>query len=265
MAEIETATVEVPLVRPRRLRFDWLLPLFFRPGRTLKKVGEQTAGVWLLPMLIITVLGLAQVFVAGPIKQNIAINSQGELPQEFQWWSPQQQEQYMKSREAMAGPLFAYGLPAGTTLIAIWIGWVILAAILHLALTIAGSRSDFTAALNLTAWASLPFALRYLVQIVALLQTKTLISGAGLSGYINTAEGETLTVILAALLALIDLYFIWQLILLMVGARFASGLTAGKAAATTLLAFVIFWMLSAVPGFISAQMASLSFVRPFFF
>ena len=41
---------------PRKLHFEWVLPLFFRPGRTLKEVTRQENGVWHTPLLILSIL-----------------------------------------------------------------------------------------------------------------------------------------------------------------------------------------------------------------
>jgi len=41
MAELELATDLSNDEKPRRLHFEWVLPLFFRPARTLKTVVER--------------------------------------------------------------------------------------------------------------------------------------------------------------------------------------------------------------------------------
>jgi len=111
--------------------------------------------------------------------------------------------------------------------------------------------------------AIVPFILRDLVQIIAILVTKQLILQPGLSGFI--AEGETgFNSFLAALLAFMDIYLIWQIVLIGLGAMKISGLKAGKAWLATMIAVILFMVLKALPGFVMAQLSGLSPTRMFF-
>jgi hypothetical protein len=142
----------------------------------------------------------------------------------------------------------------------VWLGWFILGSVLHLVMTLSGSRSSNTASLNLTAWASLPFGLRYIVQGIYYIASGSLIRGPGLSGF--AAPEATF---LAAFLALVDIYLVWQIALLLVGARPLSGLARGKAVLAVFISVLIVLALESLPGFLSAQMGDLSVVRPFLF
>jgi hypothetical protein len=126
-----------------------------------------------------------------------------------------------------------------------------------------GSRSSIRSALNVVAWSSVPFIIRDLIQIIAILITKQLILQPGLSGFI--AEGATgFNSFLAAILALVDIYLIWQIVLIGLGAMKISGLKAGKAWLATILAVILFMILKALPGFVMAQLSGLSPTRMFF-
>lgn len=237
--------------KTRKLRWNWVFPLFFKPRRTLEEIGKEEKGVWLTPLLILSVLAILVVLVAGPIRTQAALGG-GELPADFEYWMPEQQEQYLNSQTSMNGPLFVYVFPAVGALAGIWVRWFLLGSILHLLLTLAGSRSGNTAALNLVAWASLPYAVRSIVQIVSMLATRGLINKPGLSGF-AAADASGLAAFLGALLVFIDIYLIWQVILLLIGVLPMSRLSRGKAWAFTLLAVLIVLALAALPGFISAQ------------
>ncbi len=259
-----TKTEPTVLAPERRTHFDWVPGLCFKPAHTLRAIAEHSAAAWLLPLLLISIFALAAVFAAGPVRQAAALNSGGNLPADFQYWPPEQQAQYQQSQAARSGPLFVYVLPAVSALAGVWLGWFVLSALLHLLLTLAGSRASMTAYLNLVGWASLPLALRYIVQGGYALIEKQQVTMAGLSGFAPVGEGFV-PAYLGALLVFIDIYFLWQVVLLFVGARPTTGLSNGKVTANLILSLVILLLLSALPGYLITQLSGLSFVRPFFF
>lgn len=261
MVEVEELDEYVPAARNERAR--WLLSIWVKPWRTLQSILREERGVWLLPLLVLSALALAGVFAAGPLRQAAVASVPQEPPPGFEWMTPEQQEQYMQAQASASGPVQTYVFPAIGALAGVWVSWFALGAVLHLALTMLGSRGTSTSAFNLTAWASLPFALRSLVQLGAMLFGKTLINSGGLSGFIAVdAQGGLLYARL--LLAAVDLYLIWQIVLLWIGAR-ASGLPRGKALLGVLASVLLLVGLGALLRFLVAQLAGLSTNGLFFF
>jgi hypothetical protein len=246
----------LPIQRPRRLRLDWLGPLFWRPRQTLSRVQEEGHATWLAPLLLLTLLAIVAILIAGPIRQESAAAKPQTPPQDFQYWSPEQQNQYMQSMATASGPTIVYVMPAVSELLKIWLGWFLFAAILHLSLTLAGSRGNMTSALNLVAWAGLPAALRYLVQIGSMLFAHQLVAHPGLSGF-APADGSFIVRYLGAILPFIDIYLVWTVALLLVGLIPTSGISAGKLIVTLLISLAILLFLEALPGFIGAQLGAL--------
>ncbi len=255
-----TESEELILPKMRRLRFDWIFPIFFRPRRTLQEITSLHYGAWLVPLLLLTVLALAQAVISGGARQTAVQTGQVELPSDFQYWSQEQQQQYFEGQATYSGPLFTTVFPAAAGLAQVWMGWVVLGGILYLALTMSGSRGGMAQALNLAAWSSMPLALRHLVQTASVLLTNTNIHAPGLSGFAPAGSA-----FLGALLALFDLYFVWQFVLLLVGARAGTGLSPAKATTAVLFSFLIAWALFTLPGFFLNQLSGLSFIRPFLF
>lgn len=263
MSEIESNDVEIiEEPRPRRLRFDWLLPVFFRPGRTMQAVSQQEKGVWLAPLLVLSLLALIVSLAGGPARAAAAQPS-GELPPDFQYWPPEQQEQYFQSQQNRSSPMVIYGLPALGALAGVWIGWFLLGSILHLALTMVGSRGSNTAALNLAAWASMPFALRFIVQTVYMLTTRQVIQAPGLAGFLP-AEAAGFTAFLRPLLAHVDLYTLWMILLLLIGAAPLTGLGKGKTWLAVIFSVILLLCLQALPGYIAGRLSGLNPTRMFF-
>lgn len=252
----------MPVPRQRPLRLDWLGPLFWRPRQILARVLEQTSASWLAPLLLLSLMAVVTVLIAGPIRQAAAASGPQALPQDFQYWSPEQQNRYTQSLAAAAGPAVTYLLPLASELLKVWLSWFLLAAVLHLVLTLAGSRGTMTTALNLAAWASLPFALRYLIQAGAMLATHQLVGGPGLAGF-APAGSDFLARYLGAAFPFIDLYLVWMIILLLVGLIPSAGIPAGKAWASVLISVAIVLLLQALPGFASAQLSGLGSSRGF--
>jgi hypothetical protein len=147
----------------------------------------------------------------------------------------------------------------------LWVSWFLLGSILHLALTLAGSRGTNTAALNLTGWAMLPLGPRMIVQMAVVLINKQLIAGQGLSGFI-ASDATGFLLYLRSMLGFVDIYFLWMVALLLIGAAIISGMQRGKTWDTVQFAVLILLALQALPGFIGGQLGGLSGAgRGFFF
>lgn len=242
--------------KKRAFRFEWLLPVFFRPRRTLEQIALQTYHVWLLPLLILTLFAIVQIAAEGPLRQQNLQNTTS-MPADMQYMSEAQIAQLQEAMAAQQGFTAVYVFPAVGAVIGVWLSWILLGSLLHLALTLAGSRSTNLAALNLAGWALLPLALRYLVRIIYILSAQKMISGPGLSGFVATDASGFLSY-LASFLGQIDLYMIWSLILLLVGVTIISGLNRAKAWLVTIVAFLLVLALLALPDFLLKQFSNLT-------
>ncbi|TLN26664.1 hypothetical protein FDZ74_01750 [bacterium] len=264
MTEAELENLDVIEERPRRMHFEWLLPLFFKPRRTLTKISEQNHAVWITPLLVLSLLAIIAVLAASPVRQ-LAAQTGSEIPPDFQYWSPEQQQQFMEAQTNSSGPTFTLIFPALGSVIGTWVSWFLMGSILHLSLTLAGSRSTNTATLNLAGWAMLPLGLRMIVQTIAMLANKQLIAGQGLSGFI-ASDATGFMLYLRSMLGFVDIYFIWMVALLILGALIISGMQRGKVWVTTLAAVLILLALQALPAFVGGQLGGLSGAgRGFFF
>lgn len=261
---MDTETLSPPTeTSPRRWHFEWVPALFLHPRRTLQTLREQENATWITPMVVLTLLALFVALAGVPIRQQQA-QIIPEPPPDFQYWSPEQQQQYFQTQQQRANPLFVFVFPALANLAAVWLPWLILSSLLHLALTLGGSRGNGMATFNLVAWSSLPLALRFLVQGIALLITRQPISAPGLSGFIP-AEASGLVLFLRAALSHIDLYWLWMVALLLIGVPLFSGLRQTKAWGLTLVAVLLTLAAQALPGYFTARLGNLFVTRPFLF
>jgi hypothetical protein len=261
---IDMAENEIESVQPyRRLRFEWLTSVILHPRRAFEQIAAQPRGVWLVPMLALTLTTLGRVLVSGSIRQQILLSSGPFLPPDFQYYSPEQQAQFMQASQATTGPVFMYIFPALAALLGIWIGWLLVSGLLHLVVTLLGGRGETVYSINLVAWAGLPFVIRDLVQVVAMLVTDQLIENTGLSGFAPADPTGGVTY-LAALLSLVDIYLIWHIMLLIIGVRAGNGLSSGKAASGVLFTIGLVVALQALIDYLINRLGSLTIVRPFF-
>jgi len=259
MTEFELAQTETP----GRFQFNWVSEVLFHAQRAFAKITAQNRAVWLTPLLILTLTTLVRVVAAGWVRQNFAVIGEVPLPENFQYFTPEQQAQFTQAMQATQGPVFVYVFPALSGLLGIWLGWLLVGGLLHLVMTMLGGRGDTMAAMNLVAWASLPFALRDVVRVAALVVSRQLITSPGLSGFAPASPSGVMAY-LVAWLPLIDLYLIWHIALLVVGVRAGSSLSRGKAIGGATLTVVVILALAALVSTLVARLGSLTIIRPFF-
>lgn len=246
----------------RTWRFDLVLPVFFRPRATLGRIIENHYPTWRTPLTLLILAAVAFALVAGSIKAAAAAAGEITFPSGFEYYTPEQQAQFQQAATATNNTTFNYLLPALGAALGVIVVWFLVGWLLHLLLTLLGGRGTSQAALNITAWASLPLLLRYGVQIVVMLTSDQLISGQGVSGFAPAGEGIA-SALLAGILSSIDIYLVWQVILLYIGARLSSQLPRAKCWLAVLLAVGIVLALRALPAAIMAQFGGLTVIRPF--
>jgi hypothetical protein len=250
----------------KRIRLDWIWGVLFKPRKTFSDIlgggtGARPGSSWLTPLLFLTITGLILVLVSGWIQGQAAVAP--ELSPDFQYLSPDQQNQMLQALQMRQGPVFRYVFPALTAVLGVWLGWLLVGGMLHLIITLQGGRGDTSSAMNLVAWSSLPYAVRDILQTIFLLVTRKLISAPGLSGFMASETGG-LNLFLVKLLVLVDIYLLWRIILLVIGVKAAAGFSTGKALLSALIPLLILFLLQAGMGYLGTSLGSLSIVRMFF-
>jgi hypothetical protein len=240
----------------RRLRWDWILPIFYRPRRTLEQITRQERPVWLAPLLLLTILTIAHILLTAPARQAEAQMSAAQPPV-MDYYTPEQRAQFEQGLAAGQGFVFIYFFPLLGGILGVWLSWLLLGSILHLALTLSGSRSTSALAFNLSAFAFLPAALRLVVRTAFTLISGRAIQSPGLSGFV-TAEADGILPFLHSALSYVDLYFLWTAALLLIGVAKLPGLNRNRARAATLITALILLALMALPGFLGAKLGQLS-------
>lgn len=245
--------------RPAR-RFDLSRAgsMLLRPRAAFQEMTLESRATWLTPMLILTVTAVLVVLVAGYLKARAAMMGEVQLPRDWQYWSPEMQNNYMQAQQATQGPVFLYVMPALGSLTGLWLGWLLLGALLHFGSTLLGGRGSMQGALNIVAWGSLPLAIRDVLRIVFMLSAGHAIVSPGLSGFVS-APG-----FVAQLLTRLDIFVIWQAILLILGFAIADSLPRGKAAAGVVVVLLLVLLAQAGLGSLTSSLGGQAVQRPFF-
>jgi hypothetical protein len=254
-------SLSTAVVPNRRLHIGWIYGGLIHPRQTFSQIVAQGRSVWLTPILLLVLTTVARVMVSGWIRQGIMLSTGPLLPPDFQYYSPEQQAQFMQAAQTTSGPVFIYIFPLIAALSAIWIGWFLVSGLLHLLTTLSGGRGEMSLTLNIVAWASLPFAVRDIVRAVSILASRQLIEHPGLSGFAPTRE---LTTSLAVFASLLDIYLIWHIILLVIGVRAGMGVSMPKAIITVVLTIGTVIGLQALLSHLVTRLGNMTIIRPFF-
>ena len=242
----------------RRFDFSRLLNILFHPRQAFQALSAESRATWLTPMLVLTITAILAVIAAGYLKAHAAMLGETPLPRDWQYWTPEMQNNYMQAQQATQGPVFMYVIPLIGSLVSLWLGWLLLAALLHFGSTLVGGRGSMQSALNIVAWASLPFAARDLLRIIFMLIARHPITSPGLSGFSSS------TGFVAQVLTRADIFLIWNVILLVIGFALADGLSRGKAVTGVLIVMLLVLLAQAGLGALSSGFGGLAVQRPFF-
>jgi hypothetical protein len=251
---------DIPLEKQPARRFDFprLLSVLIRPRRVFSELASEARPSWLTPILVLTVTALLLVLVSGYIKTRAAMMGEVTVPPDWQWWTPEMQNNYMQAQQATQGKTFVYIIPLVGAWTGLWLGWVLIAGLLHLGSTLLGGRGSMQGALNVAAWASLPFAIRDVFRVVYMLAAGHAIASPGLSGFATSAG------FLPQLLSRLDLFVIWYVILLMIGIAIFDGLSRGKAVVDVLVIILLVLLAQAGLATLVSNMGGQAIQRPFF-
>jgi len=248
----------------RRFLFKRLLQILYKPGQVFDWVASESGRVWSIPLLALTVATLLRVIVSGWLQARAAMLGEIPLPPDWIYYTPEMQDQYMQAAQATSSPVFVYVLPGIIGLAAIWLGWLIVSSMLHLAFTLAGGRGSNLASLNVVAWAGVPFSLREALRVIYLLIVRQPIASAGLSGFVSVTEGGG-ALFLSGLLALTDIFLIWHVILLIAGSKRTEAVSGQKAAVVALIVILLVLAVQAGFAYLGGMLGGMMISRPFYF
>ena len=242
----------------RRFDFPRLVPTLIRPRKSFGEMAGELRASWLTPMLVLTATVLLVVFVSGYLKTRAATMGEVTMPPDWQYWTPEMQNNYMQAQQATQGKTFMYIIPLVGAWTSLWLGWVLIAGLLHLGSTLLGGRGTMQGALNIVAWSSLPFAVRDLLRVIYMLSAGHAIRSPSFSGF------ATSTGFLPQLLSRLDVFVLWFIILLIIGLAILDGLSRSKAILDVVVVMILLLLAQAGLGTLISGMSGQAIQRPFF-
>jgi hypothetical protein len=249
----ETKSEKSPV---RRFDVQRVMATLLRPRQTFATTVAELRSTWLTPMLVLSLTALLVVLISGYLRTRAAMMGEIALPPDWQYWTPDMQNNYMQAQQLTQGKVFMYVIPLVSAWSGLWVGWIILAGLLHLGSTLLGGRGSMQSALNIAAWASLPFAVRDFLRIIYMLSASHAITSPGLSGF---ATGVFLTQVLART----DIFLLWTIVLLIIGFSIADGLPRGKAFIGVVIVVLILLSAQAGLGTMISGLSGTVVQRPF--
>lgn len=255
----EVAIAQLPA---KRNQLAWIPRVLLRPRSAFAEINAAGERTWLVPMLVLSATALIYVLARGWVGAHLAAMGETPLPADWQYWTPDMQNQYMQAQQATQGPVFLYVIPGLGALAALWLVWVLVGSLLRLTLTLLGGHNS-AAAMNVAAWAALPFALRDLLRTGYVLITQHTITSMGLSGFVTAPEGGAL-LFAQKMLIFADIFTLWYIVLLVVGVRAGNSISVGRAVAAVLIVVLINFAARAGLALLSSGAGGLLITRPFF-
>ncbi len=226
-----------------------LVSIVDRPATVMSYVGKKPGWAWVTPALLI-LIGLA-VFsvVTAPHASKLALR---QAQQQMASLPPQQAEEAAAQLEKFTSPVMVAGFSILGGLVALAVMWLVWAGVLYFLGLMAGGEASFAQTFAILAWSWLPYFLRYLVQAAYMAYSGRWIN-PGLSFLVATGDQiKDAANWLYALLSQLDLFYLWHLILVIVGLVAVGRLSRSKATVVGVIYLAVTTALSLLPIFVKS-------------
>ena len=249
-----TSTESVNNQKDRSLWFH-LLAIIDRPVSTFAVVTKQRKWItWALPLAIVLIAFTLVVVIQSPYTAEFA-REQADLQLAT---LPESQAEAARSVVDMTTSvpfLIATGLIVGY--LTIVIGLLIEAAFYYFgSIIMGGNDTNYGAVFTMNSWSRLPLALGYLVQMGIILVTQSMLTTPGLSYFVAGDDLlENAKNPVYVLLANIDLFWFWHLVLAVLGLAVVARMSRGKSAVLVVLYAVLALGISVGWAILSVSMA----------
>jgi hypothetical protein len=237
---------------PSQSSWSALLSLIDKPRATFANIVTYPYRKWILPVVISLIAVLISVWITAPYSSELAAQ---QMRQQFNQSgvSPEQAEAQMEMAARFASPLFIGLTGSIGGIVVSGVLWLLTTTYFYFTALISGAELKFGSVFLTVLWASLPLALRGLVQGSLILLTGTFpiytsLAAVQVSGDVLQDAANPMI----ALLNNVDPFWLWYLFLLVVGVAVVAKMS--KARATVLV--VIYALLAVGLGMIPALIAA---------
>ncbi len=244
---------------PRLGFWQLLWGVVARPRKTLSLLHAPSRAWLLMALLSLALILLPQLVapstVSGDVIPDGLPNPSRPIIIEQEMDAPYMDAPYMDAPTA-SGPsvLALIGSIVGTLVV-----WLLWGLALYVASVFLGRSSTFGEMFRLTVWCSVPQAVRGLTQAAYTLITRAPIVNAGLSGFVLDKNAPPVLppgpgqLALASILAQVDIYLVWQLLLLILGLTAFTNLPRKKSVLAVLVIWGVLALLGVIPAIIGGM------------
>jgi len=222
-----------------------MLDIFLSPSRAFSRLKEKPT--WLIPLIIALVFNMLIAFLSA---QYIDWDKQRQVAIDRMRERNMSEEQIEKATEGMekfySSPVMRYGAPVASALVIGIIGVLFLAVIYNVSLPMLGGASDFKRTWAIVCNASLVAVPSAIVRGALVWMKKSAEVSTSLSIFAPNLKSSFMSVVLAR----IDIFAIWELILCAIGLNVVFGL---KGAKSYLLVFGVWVVLTTIFALLGAR------------
>lgn len=230
--------------------------ILVQPVQTLSYLRDHPQRIWLAPVILAILLVVAQALVAIPIASRpTAQRLEAQLAQ-----MPAQERAQVGARIIQGANLALLAATAVLTgLIGLCVSWLFRSGAIHLFSLGLGGRNRFDQVFSMVVWTWVPLLMRSLLQILNIAFSGTLPIHRGLAAYLAALGQPLPTGVHYDLLSQVqmDLFVLWNLMLLAAGVLIVTELSRAKA----LLVTVGYWVLATALGLIPTLLGRLVLSR----
>ncbi len=241
-----------------------VLMVLVRPRLAFRRLADGQRKVWLAALALLIAATLIQVTVSIPYVielQNKVLREQGlivdggtdggrsEEPGDGAAQGPVLSEDTQKTLETAAViSAYVFG-PLGLVATALFV-----AALLLVAGKALGGEGTFSSAFSMYLMTTMPGAVRALIQAVYTTVTGNWVQNQGLSALVATESSAMSPTPLYAMLSVIDIYFVWQLVLMALGLTIVLKVPGRRALIVVAAYAVLTFVVTVVPVMISSAL-----------
>jgi hypothetical protein len=222
-----------------------MFDVYLSPSRAFSRLKEKPT--WLIPLIIALVFNMLIAFLSA---RYVDWDKQRQLAVDRMRERNMSEEQIQKATEGMdkfySSPVMRYGMPAVSALFVSIIGVLFLAVVYNVSLPLLGGSSDFKRTWAIGCNASLIAVPSAIVRgVLVLLKRSAEVTTSLLLAAPGLKHG-----FLSVVLARIDIFAIWQLILCAIGLNVIFGLKGSK---SYLLVFAVWAVLTVIFALLGAR------------
>jgi hypothetical protein len=224
-----------------------LVSIIDRPAATMSYVGKKPGWAWVAPAFLVLVGLAVSSVVTAPHTSELLLR---RIQQEMASLPPQQAEQAATQIEPFTSPtaMAAFSIVGGLVVLAVM--WLVWAGVLYFLGLVAGGEASFAQSFALLAWSWTPYSLRNLILAAYIAYSGQLIN-QGLSFLVATGDQtKDAANWLYVLLSQFDLFYLWHLVLVVVGLAAIGRFSKTKATIVGLIYLAVTMALSLVPVFV---------------